>query len=315
MIDSRQLRLFVTLAEDLHFARAADRLDIGQSVLSGQIKKLETDLGVRLLNRNKRAAVTLTDAGKVFLIEAVAALRQLERADRVGRLAARGEAGQVALSYVASAATSALLPQILRSFRAAHPEVRTHILAMETPMQLERLADGAVDVGLIRPRPHYPDGIAARVVHREKLMIAVSAESPLARVRALKVSQLRGIPFIAPQFNEVAGFAEHLAKLGHIGGFDAEPEYRVNDFMTAVCMAAAGYGVALVPKSIEAFSQPGVRFKSLVDFRDEAELALAYRVREHSPCVRAFIDAALAPVQKSGRDSTSPVTRGPASKA
>jgi DNA-binding transcriptional LysR family regulator len=296
MIDSRQLLLFVTLAEDLHFARAADRLDIGQSVLSGQIKKLETDLGVRLLNRNKRAAVTLTDAGKVFLVEAVAALRQLERADRVGRLAARGEAGQVALSYVGSAVTSGLLPQMLKAFRTGHPEVRMQIVAMETPLQLERLADGAVDVGLIRPRARYPEGVTARVVHREKLMIAVSADSPLARARALKISQLRGLPFIAPQFNEVAGFAEHLVKLGRIGGFDAEPEYRVNDFQTAVSMAAAGYGVALVPRSIEAFSQPGVRFKPLADFAEEAELALAYRIREYSPCVRAFIDSALSAV-------------------
>jgi DNA-binding transcriptional LysR family regulator len=301
MIDSRQLRLFITLAEDLHFARAADRLDIGQSVLSVQIKKLETDLGVRLLNRNKRATVTLTDAGKVFLVEAVAALRQLERADRVGRLAARGEAGQVALSYVGSAVTSALLPHVLKSFRAHHPEVRMQIVAMDTPMQLERLADGAVDVGLLRPRARYPDGITARVVHREQLVIAVSSDSPLARARSLEASQLRGVPFIAPQFNEAAGFAEHLAKLGRIGGFHAEPEYRVNDFMTAVSMASAGYGVALVPRSIEAFSQPGVRFKSLADFKEEAELALAFRMREHSPCVRAFIDSALSSVQAGKR--------------
>jgi DNA-binding transcriptional LysR family regulator len=296
MIDSRQLQLFVSLAEDLHFARAADRLDIAQSVLSGQIKKLETDLGVRLLNRNKRAAVTLTDAGKVFLVEAVAALRQLERADRVGRLAARGEAGQVALSYVGSAVTTGLLPRMLKSFRERHPEVRMQIVAMETPTQLERLADGAVDVGLMRPRARYPDGITARVVHREQLMIAVAADSPLAQAGTLKASQLRGVPFIAPQFNEAAGFEQHLGQLGRIGGFDAEPEHRVNDFMTAVSMASAGYGVALVPRSIEAFSQPGVRFKSVVDFKDEAELVIAYRIREHSPCVRAFIDSALSSV-------------------
>jgi DNA-binding transcriptional LysR family regulator len=300
MLESRQLRLFVALAEDLHFARAADRLDIAQSVLSGQIRKLEADLGVRLLNRNKRAAVSLTDAGRVFLVEAVAALRQLERADRVGRLAARGEVGQVALSYVASAVTTTLLPRMLGAFRARYPEVRMQIVAMETPTQLERLAGGAVDVGLIRPRARYPEGITARVVHREKLMIALSADSPLARARALKASQLRGLPFIAPQFNEAAGFAEFLAKLGSIGGFDAEPEYRVNDFMTAVSMASAGYGGALVPKSIEAFAQPGVKFKPLVDFKEEAELVIAYRLREHSPCVRAFVDSALSSLDGTG---------------
>lgn len=294
MIDSRQLKLFVTLAEHLHFARAADRLEIAQSALSGQIKKLETDLGVRLFNRNKRATITLTNAGEVFLVEALAAVRQLERADHIGRLAARGEVGQVALSYVGSAVTSLLLHDALKAFRAARPDVRMQIAAMETPAQLERLADGAIDVGLIRPRAQYPDGVTAKVVQRERLLIAVSTDSPLARVKVLKSSQLSGQAFIAPQFKEAAGFAGNLAKLGRIGGFDAEPEYRVNDFITALSMASAGYGVALVPQSIRQYAQAGVVFKALIDFEDEVELAVAYRLREYSPCVRAFIDSVLS---------------------
>lgn len=294
MIDSRQLRLFVALAEDLHFARTADRLDIAQSVLSQQIKRLETDLGVRLLNRNKRAAITLTNAGDVFLFEAKAALRQLERADRIGRLAARGEAGRVALGYIGSAVTTGLLPDTLKAFRMASPDVRMHVVAMETPTQLERLSDGTIDVGFIRPRAHYPDGVTAKVVQRERLLIALPGDSPLARAEAVKASELRGVSFIAPQFNEAAGFAEDLARLGRVGGFDAQPEYRVNDFITAVSMASAGYGVALVPQSIQGFAQPGVVFKPLSDFEDQVELAVAYRVREHSPCVRGFIDTALS---------------------
>jgi DNA-binding transcriptional LysR family regulator len=283
MLDSRQLKLFVALAEDLHFARTADRLDIAQSVLSQQIKRLETDLGVRLLNRNKRAAITLTDAGDVFLVEAKAALRQLERADRIGRLAARGEAGHVALGYIGSAVTTGLLPDTLRAFRMASPDVRMHVVAMETPTQLERLSDGTIDVG-----------VTAKVVQRERLLIALPADSPLVRAKAVKASQLRGVSFIAPQFNEAAGFAEDLARLGRVGGFDAQPEYRVNDFITAVSMASAGYGVALVPQSIQGFAQPGVVFKPLSDFEDQVEIAVAYRVREHSPCVRGFIDTALS---------------------
>ena len=132
----------------------------------------------------------------------------------------------------------------------ASPDVRMHIVAMETPTQLERLSDGTIDVGFIRPRAHYPDGVTAKVVQSERLLIALPADSPLARVKAVKASQLRELSFIAPQFNEAAGFAEDLARLGRIGGFDAQPEYRVNDFITAVSMASAGYGVALVPQSI-----------------------------------------------------------------
>lgn len=309
MIDSRQLNLFVALAEDLHFARSADRLGIAPSVLSQQIKRLESDLGVRLLNRNKRAAITLTDAGNLFLVEAKVALRQIERADRIGRLAARGEAGHVALGYIGSAVATGLLPDTLKVFRVASPDVRMHILAMETPTQLERLADGAIDVGFIRPRAHYPDGVTAKVVQSEPLLIALPADSSLARVKAVKASQLRGMSFIAPQFNEAVGFAEDLARLGRVGGFDAQPEYRVNDFITAVSMASAGYGVALVPQSIREFAQPGVVFKPVSDFKDQVELAVAYRVREHSPCVRVFIETAMSYGGVAKRQGTYRTTR------
>ncbi|GLQ51789.1 LysR family transcriptional regulator [Dyella flava] len=98
MIENRQIKAFVTLAQDLHFARAADRMGISQSAVSVLIQKLERHLGVQLFNRNKRAAISLTNAGEVFLVEALAALRQLERADQVGRAAARGEAGMVRLA-------------------------------------------------------------------------------------------------------------------------------------------------------------------------------------------------------------------------
>jgi DNA-binding transcriptional LysR family regulator len=90
MIDIRQLKYFAAVVEDLHFAKAADRLNVAQSALSTQIQRLEQEIGVRLLNRNKRQPVSLTDAGRVFHAEAVAALRHIERADQVGRLAARG---------------------------------------------------------------------------------------------------------------------------------------------------------------------------------------------------------------------------------
>jgi DNA-binding transcriptional LysR family regulator len=126
------------------------------------------------------------------------------------------------------------------------------------------------------------------------LLIALPADSPLARAKAVKAAQLRGLSFIAPQFNEAAGFAEDLARLGRVGGFDAQPEHRVNDFITAVSMASAGYGVALVPQSIQGFAQPGVVFKPVIDFEEQVELAIAYREREYSPCVLGFIDTALS---------------------
>ncbi|SPB14637.1 LysR family transcriptional regulator [Caballeronia novacaledonica] len=292
-MDSRQLKVFVSLAEDLHFARTADRLNIAQSVLSDQLRKLETTLGVRLLNRNKRAAVTLTNAGEVFLQEALLALRQLERAEAVGRLAARGEAGNVSLGYVGSAVSTGLLPATLKRFRAGCPKVEMDIMAMETPRQLESLHDGRLDVGLLRSRSRYPDGVAATVLMREQLMIALAADHPLSQSATIRPSALRDAAFIVPQFSESEGFAENLSSLGRLGGFDAAPRQRVADFMTALCMAAAGYGVVLVPQSMKAFAPADIVFRPIAGYPEQAELAVAYRARENAPSVKRFLETAL----------------------
>ncbi|BBU31162.1 LysR family transcriptional regulator [Burkholderia sp. THE68] len=293
-MDSRLLKAFVALAEDLHFARTADRLNVAQSVLSDQLKKLETALGVRLLNRNKRSAVTLTDAGAAFLREAVLALRQLERAESVGKLAARGEIGNVSLGYIGSAVSTGLLPAALKRFRADCPHVDMEITAMETPRQLECLHDGRLDVGFLRSRSRYPDGVAATVVKREPLMIALASNHPLAASGIVRPQALRDAAFIVPQFSESEGFAENLSSLGRLGGFDASPRHRVADFMTALCMAAAGYGVVLVPESMKSLAPADVAFLRVAGYHEEAELAIAYRTRENAPSVKRFVEITVA---------------------
>src|SRR5215475_13602187 len=145
MLDARQLRYFIAVAEELHFARAADRLHVAQSAVSVQIQELEKAFGARLLNRRKRTAVSLTEAGRLFLSEAVAAIRQLERAEQVGRLAARGELGRIEIGYVTSAAMNRILPRLLREYRRSQPSVQLHLTAMETPRQLDALTEGRLD--------------------------------------------------------------------------------------------------------------------------------------------------------------------------
>lgn len=289
MIESRQLRYFVAVAEHLHFGHAADSLSIVQSALSAQIKKLETDLGVRLLNRQKRAAVSLTDAGMMFLPEAQAALKQIARADRTGRLAGRGELGQVELGYVASAAVSGLLSASMEAFRQSHPEVRIHPATMETPNQLRAIAEGRIDVGFIRPRPQYPLGVVAQPVHWDDLRIAVSSRSPLAEKPEIRAADLRDEQFIVPQFDEAAGFRENLSRLGTLGGYTISTAWPVADFITAISMAAAGYGVALAPASFERLRIDGVVMRKIEDYAEVVTLVLAWRASAISPAVRAFV--------------------------
>ncbi|CAN0627050.1 Transcriptional regulator, LysR family [Burkholderia multivorans] len=292
MIDARQLRYFTAVVEELHFARAADRLNVAQSALSAQIQRLEQEIGVRLLNRNKRQPVTLTDAGRLFHAEAVAALRHIDRADQVGRLAARGLAGIVRIGFVASGASSGVLSDMLRRFRLSHANVRIEVVAMETPRQFEALNDGEIDVGIVRPRRQYPAGIEAVIVHTERLMIAMAESHPLAARRQVSARDLKDQSFISPQFDENEGFGEVLSALGAAGGFSAFLDHRVQDFISAISLASAGYGVVVVPESMRHFGQPGICYRPVKDFQFSVDLAMASRRREQSPAVRAFVNAA-----------------------
>ena len=294
MLTHRQLQYFVAVAEELHFSRAADRLGVSQSAISVQVQQLEQDLGVRLLLRNKRQPIALTDAGTLFYAEAVAALRHIERAEQVGLLAARGLSGNVRMGYVASAVTSGLLSRLLGRFRLTHEQVHMTVIAMETPRQLGAIEAGEIDVGLVRPRRHYPDGVEASIIHSEPLMVAMPETHGLARQSAVKSVDLRGQTFIAPQFNESEGFSEVLARLASSAGFSAASEYHVNDFITATSLAAAGYGVVIVPASIRLFGQPGVAFRPISDIHERVHLALAYRTRGQSPAIRFLVAVAQA---------------------
>lgn len=289
MLDSRQLQAFVAVAETLHFGRAADRLERAQSVLSRQLRDLEQQLGTRLLHRGRRSAVSLTHAGEALLAESRIALGQLERAAVTARRAGRGEIGRLAVGYVASAALTGILAQRLGDFRTARPEVEVELSAMETPRQLTALAEGGLDIGFLRPRSSYPEGIDTQVVHREGLLLAVAARHPRAHGQ-IKPSQLAQERFVLPQFDEQDGFEGHLAALARAGNFQPGPVLRVRDFITAVTLAAAGYGVALVPRSVTSLSLTGVVYRPISGFEASAELAVAWRRNNTSAVVRVFVE-------------------------
>lgn len=291
MIDSRPLRCFVAVARELHFGSAAERLQIAQSALSRQLLELERKLGVRLLNRGRRSSISLTHAGAALLSEAELAIQQLERAEFVARRTARGEMGRIEVGYVLSAALSGLLPKVLQAFRAAHPTVQVQLVSMETPRQLEGLRTGLLDVGFIRPRVDYPEGVMGTVVHSEPLVLVVGKGHPLA-TREVDLRMLARENFIAPQFDETSGFVEHLAALGAHGGFEPRLAYRVSDFLTAAMMASAGYGVVLAPRSIASIQVGNIVCRPIRGYNPAAELALCWRTATLSPAAQLFVDLA-----------------------
>jgi len=292
VIDLRQLRYFVAVCDHLHFTRAADALHVAQSALSAQVKRLEEDLGVRLIERGKRSAASLTDAGALFLIEARQTLLQAERTERMGRLAARGAIGKIDIGHIASAVVDGTLARALSAYRESYPEVLVNLIHMETPMQLRALAEGGIDVAFIRPRSDYPLGIGAKEVGRAPLLLALPAHGALAQRGVLHPQDLKDHPFVIPQFDEGVAFSRQLDHLRELIGGPARPPLRVGDFFSALALVAAGYGAALIPGYFDQVRVDGVVLRPIQGFDEDAILMMAWRKSDPSPALAAFLQLA-----------------------
>jgi DNA-binding transcriptional LysR family regulator len=180
---------------------------------------------------------------------------------------------------------------------------------METPRQLDALTEGRLDAALIQPRPSYAAGVAARVIYREALCVALAADHPLARSHTLHAAELGNEAFIVPH---VATFGSHLEGLAAAGRFPIKVVHDVGDFVTALSMAAAGYGVVLGPEAMRGFGLPEVVFRPPADFAEKVELAVAFRTAEPSASARAFIDTAVALGRRRELDASSRLSEAPA---
>lgn len=289
MLDPRLLRIFLAVAEERSFARAADGLNLAQSSVSAQIKRLEDQVGAPLLSRGKRAAVHLTDLGRVFVGEAQEALGRLDRAETVARMAARGLAGPITIGYIFSAATNGTLPDLLRTIRTRTPMVEARAQLSETPDLIAAVGERRLDLGLVRPRPAYPAGVVARTLHAERLILLTGADHALAAEPTVAIASLADQTFLLPQFNERSGLVEHLEELARAGGFAVPAVVRTGDFVTAASLAAAGYGIVLAPASMARLGIEGVVARPIHGFEDRIETAMIWH-EQASATVRRIID-------------------------
>lgn len=288
-MELRWLESFVVVAEELHFARASDRLHLAPSALSAQIRALESHLGVRLIDRGRRTRPALTSAGRLFLEEARLTLAQAARAEAVGRRAGRGELGHAQIAYVASAAFSGVLTDVLNRCAVAGTELTVQVSELETPAQLEALACGDIDVGFLRWRPEYPPEVTATCLLTEEVVLALPAAAPLAAYEAVPAAKLCDENFVAPHFDEEYGCRDQILEVAERGGFNPRCAPPVRDFIAALTLVGGGLAVALAPDSLRRVQIPGVAYRPLADVALTTRLVGAYRKGETSPAVRGVI--------------------------
>ncbi|MGW0769409.1 LysR family transcriptional regulator [Streptomyces sp. NPDC002676] len=286
-IEFRHLRYFLTVAEELHFGRAAQRLHIAQPALSQQIKQLEKLVGVELLRRTSRS-VRLTEAGVTFQSRARDLLGRLaadlDEAGRVGR----GEAGRLDVAFITSA--TSIVSDRLRAFSLRRPDVQVKLHDGFTVDVLAALERGTADVGIVRDADERDD-VDLSLLTAERFVAVVPAQHPAARGEQVEAAALGGDPLILfPRSAGAHAFDVNTQPLRD-AGIDVQVAQEFSNWHTIITFVAAGLGVTIAPHSVTAQLPPGVRRLELDGPPAVSRIFMATRRGDDRPLVHAFVTA------------------------
>lgn len=285
-MELRHLRYFVAVAEERHFGRAAERLHMAQPPLSQQIRQLEAELGLTLLARTTRR-VDLTPAGAAYLERAQEILGAVDAAAHEAASIASGRRGRLLIGCVGSA-TYSLLPALARTLRAELPEVEFGFRGeMLSPDQAAALADGTLDLGLLRPLPTgSAGGLGLSITHlrQENLLVAIPKDHRFAGRRRVRIADLDSEDLVIHAGSGRSAMNAMIQDLFDSAGIRTHIAHEVAETSTLVTFVAAGLGVAIVPEPTAALAVPGVVYVPLAG-TPGVELVAATRAADESPLI------------------------------
>ena len=294
MIELRLWRQFVTLAEELHFGRAAVRLHMTQPPLSQAIQGLEQQIGVPLFQRTRRS-VALTPAGAALLAPAHRLLAAADALPKVAQAAAAGLAGQLRLAFTSNIAYGPL-PDWLRGFRQAHPDVALQLREATLDVQLGAFDADEIDAGFVLHAPGAtPPGFAAWAAQREPLVMALPANHPAASQAALTLADVAAEPLVIFPRHIAPSLFDAVLAAYRAQGATPHIAQEAIQMQTIVNLVSAGMGVAWVPASVMQLQRPGVVYRPVADAGLHCETSLIWRAPA-PPVVARFV----AQVQAAG---------------
>jgi DNA-binding transcriptional LysR family regulator len=288
-MELRQLRYFVTLAEELHFGRAAEREHIVQSALSQQVQRLERELGVRLLDRSTHH-VWLTAAGVVFLVEARQILAHADRAAGAARNAA-GASAALRAGIIDSSYDS--MPLILHEVQARYPGLVIHQVEASVPGQYQQIADGRLDIGIGRAALA-PPGIASLLFRQDPLGVLVPAGHRFAGLEGVPVADLAAEPLLLAEEARAPEFNQFTVEMCRAAGFTpAVYGGTVESIRAAADLVAQGRCLYCVPSSCIS-ALPGTTWRPLTEPASSYPWSVLWRAAGASGHVRAVVGCARA---------------------
>ena len=290
-MELRQIRSFLSIAETLHFGRAAKLIHISQPALSLQIRALEEEVGVRLFERNRRKT-TLTAAGVAFRNDAAAALSQLEQAIRRARLAAGGKLGLLRIGFVSTAGIE-IVPDIVRQFKKSNPDVEFSLRNIFTANQAQMLESGSLDAGFLRMPVGEHAALDVVTVHREPFVLVVPSAHKLAKQKRVRLREVAGEDFVMYERAFAPGFHDSIYGIFRDAGIAPNVSQTAVEIPMLISLVASGMGITILPASAARHSSAAVVACSIVDRIPMSEIGMAVRKGTRAPVVDRFRSFAL----------------------
>jgi DNA-binding transcriptional LysR family regulator len=295
-MELRQIRSFLSIAETLHFGRAAELIHLSQPALSLQIRALEEEVGVKLFERNRRKTI-LTAAGVAFRKDATAALSQLEQAIRRAKLAAGGKLGLLRIGFVSTAGIE-IVPDIVRQFKKSIPEVEFSLRNIFTANQAQMLESGSLDVGFLRMPVGEHAALDVVTVHREPFVLVVPSSHRLAKKKRVRLREVAGEDFVMYERTYAPGFHDSIYGIFRDAGIAPNVSQTAVEIPMLISLVASGMGITILPASAAKHSVASVVACSIVDRIPMSEIGIAVSKGIRPAVVEKFRTFAL---EKLGR--------------
>jgi DNA-binding transcriptional LysR family regulator len=285
-LELKHLTAFVAVAEKRSFIGAAVQLHLSQPAISAQIQRLEEDLGVQLLERN-RLTVRLTKAGETFLTGSRATLARAQEAVESAQRTARGQAASVRVGFPPSVLQE-ILPSILIEFHRQHPHAKLDLFSLHTSMTIAALQNESIDIGYVR-LPAEARGLEIIPVHREPLLLCLPEDHRLAAQQEVDLDSLREERFILYERKLAPGFHDALMNMFQRAGFTPIVAEEIDEMYVAPTLVATGVGLAVLPQMVVSTHTHGVVLRSIRSNPITSQIGVAYRSSDDSPLVNSIV--------------------------
>jgi DNA-binding transcriptional LysR family regulator len=288
-MELRHLRYFVTVAEELHFGRAALRLNMSQPPLSRQIQELEDELGFALFVREYHK-VDLTDAGKVYLAQVTRILEQLGAAGQEAAGVALGRTGHLRIGH-GTHMPEEFFPRLLAAFHEVAPRVAIDLLETPTPRIMKALHEKTIDVGFVLT-PSDRAGLVVEHLMRESLLVALPEGHRLTTAPLVSLAQLAQENFVLCRRYESQGYRELVEGICREAGFTPRVLQSVETKQTVLDLVAAGLGVSIVQESVASSHTRGICYRAMPKPEPHVDTSIVWREDAQPEIIRLLVDAA-----------------------